>query len=238
MYTVGSWFPIMMNLAIVAIVAVAFGGLMIYYKNQYDNQARGGIWADIWLPNGASFFKLVKPTVDGWVKVLKGHYKLSVSRQFCTCGHEESNHVMTRSDSKDRVGRLKCQVQGCGCEAFESARVIPNVRRRAKYPPRPFLGLKFLQADVRTESWYLNNPEPITWPDNRLTITALDSYVHTREMTADQSAAEIAENEARQRVWVDTIKKIPDKMVLYILIGASVLVGVINLVQYLTSKGG
>lgn len=240
MYTVGSWFPVMLNLSVVAFVALGIFGYLLYLRNQYDKQSRGGVWGDIWLPNGKSFGALKKPTVDGWLHILKGDYKLSVSKQYCKCGHDSKEHVMV-ADKKSKtqnVGNLECQVAGCDCKKFELARVVPNVRRTIKYPPRPFLGLKWLQCDVRTESWYLNCPEPITWPDDRQTITALDAYVHTRELTAEQSAAEIAEQEARNRTWFDAMKKLPDKMVLYIGIGANTILMIVLLVQYFSTKGG
>ena len=240
MYTVGSWFPIMLNLSVVAFVALGIFGYLLYLRSQYEKQSRGGIFADIWLPNGKSFGKLVKPTVDGWVHILKGDYKLSRSKQYCECGHEDRRHEMKESTGKgkENVGNLECQEPGCECKQFKLVRVVPNVRRTTKYPQRPFLGLRWLQSDVRMESWYLNCPEPITWPDDRQHITALDAYVHTRELTAEQSAAEIAEQEARNRTWFDAMKKLPDKMVLYIGLGANTILIIILLVQYFSGQGG
>jgi len=232
MYTVGSWFPVLLNLSILAIVILVGIVWMLYRKSQYDKQARGAIWADIWLPSGDSFFKLVKPTVDGWVRLLKGDYKLSVSKQFCKCGHEVDQHLM----GDDR--KLKCQVEGCLCREYELAYTIPNVRRRAKYPPRPFLGLKWLQCDVRTESWFLNNPDPITWADSRSSVTALDAMVHTRQMAGQQEAASIAETEARQKKWEQIITKVPDKVTLYILIVIAIIASMVSFIHSLVSKAG
>jgi len=232
MYTVGSWFPVLLNLAIIAIVVVAIIGWMLYQKSQYDKRSRGAIWADIWLPSGDSFYKLVKPTVDGWVSVLKGHYKLSVSKQYCKCGHEVTQHLM------DDNSKLKCQVVDCPCKEYELERVVPNVRRKAKYPPRPFLGIKWLQSDVRTESWFLNNPEPIVWADSRSSVTALDAMVHTRQMAGEQNAASIAETDAKQRKWEQIIEKVPDKMTLYILLGIAIIASVAGFIHTLISKAG
>ena len=232
MYTVGSWFPILLNLSILAIVVLAVIFWMLRQKSQYDKQARGAIWVDIWLPSGDSYFKLIKPTIDGWIHALKGAYKLHISKQFCKCGHEVTQHLMGDD------GKMKCQDPNCNCKEYELARVIPNVRRRAKYPPRPFLGLKWLQCDVRTESWNYNNPEPITGADSRTSVTALDAFVHTRQMAGEQSAASIAEGEARQRKWEQIIEKLPDKMTLYILIGIAIVAGAAGFVHTLVTKAG
>ena len=236
MYTVGSWFPILLNLSIIAIAVLAIIFWMLYQKNQYDKQSRGAIWADIWLPSGDSFFKLVKPTVDGYIHILKGVYRLSVSKQYCKCGHDYSQHLMGE-EGKDR-GKLVCQIPDCPCKEYELEKVIPNVRRKAKYPPRPFLGLRWLQNDVRTESWYLNNPDPITWADSRSAVTALDAYVHTRQMAGEQNAASIAESDARQKKWEQIIEKVPDKMTLYILLGLAILAGIVSFIHGLISKAG
>jgi len=217
------WIPVLLNIFIIAIVVVAFVIWMLYSRSQYEKQCRGAIWVDIWLPSGDSFKKLVKPTVDGWIHILKGDYKLSVSQQFCKCGHEVSHHVM------DDNGKLKCEDAGCPCKEYELARVIPNIRRKDKYPPRPFLGMRCLQCDVRTESWFLNNPDAITWADSRATVTALDAYVHSREMVAEQNAASIAETDARLRKWEQVLTKLPDKMILYVLLGG-VAIGLIVLI--------
>jgi len=221
----------LVDIVILAVVALAIVGIMLWYRAKYEKEAAIGIWADIWLPNGRSHGELVRPTIDGWVKVGKGKYKLPVGKQYCQCGHEVIEHKMVLEGKQK--GQVVCEEQACDCSEFQLARVIPNIRRRAKYPAVPFLGLGILQADVRIESWYLNNPEAITWADSRSTVTALDAYVHTREMEAEQTAAEITETDARQRQWVEAMAKAPDKMVLYILIGVAVIVGVVNLVHTL-----
>ena len=221
----------MLDLVILACVGMGIVGAMLYQRSKYEKQARSGIWADIWLPNGKSHYELVKPNMVGWVKVGKGMYKLSVGKQFCTCGHEISEHKM--EEEGKQAGQVVCAEGTCECTEFKLHRVIPNVRRQAKFPPNPMLGLKILQADVRTESWYLNNPEPITWADSRSMVTALDAYVLTREMTAEQSAAEIQEQDARQRQWAEAMTKVPDKMVLYILLGISIIASIVGAVHSL-----
>jgi len=125
-------------------------------------------------------------------------------------------------------------VDGCVCAEYKMERVITAIRRWDKYPQRPFLGLSTLQVDVRTESWYYNHPEPITPPENRTLVTAVDAQFHTREIAAEMAAVEIQEQEARQQQLIKAIQAQPNKLVVYLLLGATVLVSVMNLIQYLS----
>ena len=211
MYTVGQWFPIMMNLAILAIVGVVIFALIFHYRGKYENEARGRVMVEIKMPSGWSQYYVVKPMTDGCVDLGKiGHYKLAPQ-------------VPDRDKSETKGNPNP---------------VITPSKQWDMYPRHPFLGMRRLQVPIRREEFFLNNPEPITWPENRITFTAIDARLHSKEVMAEQNAANIAETDARQRKWEEIVGKIPDKMVLYLLIGAAILVGIINLIQYLSSKGG
>ena len=208
MYTVGAWFPHLLNLAILAIVGIVVLGFIFYYRGRYAKEALGRVMVEIWMPSGWSNYYVVRPTMDGWVNVGAGAYKLAPQVP----------------DKTDNPGEEK------------KNRIITPAKRWDMYPRRPFLGLKLLQVPIRKESFYWNNPDPITWTENRTTVTAVDAKTHTREVAAQHIAANIAETEARQRKWEEVINKLPDKMVLYILIGIAIILSLVVLVQSLLAK--
>jgi hypothetical protein len=210
MYTVGQWFPIMMNLAILAIVGVVIFALIFHYRGKYENEARGRVMVELKMPSGWSQYYVVKPLTDGWVDLGKfGVYKLAPQ-------------IPNREEKKGNP----------------SAVITPS-KQWDMYPRRPFLGMRRLQVPIRKEEFYLNNPEPITWPENKVTVTSVDAKLHSKEMMAEHNAASIAETDAHQRKWDELVEKINSKfMLIYILAGGAILVGIINLIQYLSSKGG
>jgi len=78
MYTVGSWFPHVLNLAILAIVAVVVFALIFYYRGKYEKEARGRVMVELKMPSGWSLYFVVRPLTDGWVDLGKfGIYKLA-----------------------------------------------------------------------------------------------------------------------------------------------------------------
>lgn len=230
MYEVGPWFVWVINLAVIAFVGI---GIMIWVlrrRNKHASDAYGKVLAEVQLPTGRSIFTLTKPSPDGWISLGKlGDYRLAGERRLCKCGHEEGFHEMAPGAKGHEVIHGKCL--RCDCGQFEVDKLIPAIRRWGKYPPAPFLGIKTLQVDVRTEAWYLNNPEPITPAETRTTVTAVDAQFHTREMAAEMAAVEIQEQEARQRQLMEAIRNQPHKMVVYIMLGAGILLGIMNIIQ-------
>lgn len=228
------WQLHLMYAAVGAIVIAIVLVVAFRKKATYDEEARGSVLADIWLPSGRSLRVVTKPTSDGWLRLGKlGDYKLATVKRVCDCGHDENDHV--RPDPEKKA--VRCQVKGCECTKFEEARAIPAVRRWAKYPMNPFLGLKLLQTDIRSESFWLNNPEPITPSENRTKITAVDAQVHTREIEGETVAIQIQQMESQQKQLASAIANQPNKMVVYVMLGINILVAVINLVQYLGMNG-
>lgn len=206
MYTVGSWFPHLMNLAILAIVAVAVFGALFYYKGKYANEARGKIMAEVRMPSGWDHYEIVRPFPDGWVRIGKGDYKLA----------------------PEVADKIK--------EGNPQPFTIPS-KRWAMYPMRPFMGLRWLQVPIRKESWYYGDPNPVMWPENQIQVTAVDAQAHTREMDAMKIGMAVQEAEARQSALLDAFRKIPDKTVIYVMLGGVALAVGIALVQIFTMKG-
>lgn len=210
MYTVGSWFPHLMNLAILAIVAVAVFGALFYYKGRYAKEAKGSIMAEVRMPSGWDYYQVTKPLPDGTVRIGKGDYWLAKS-------------------NKEAVK-----------EGNPHSFIVPT-KRWAMYPMRPFMGLRWLQVPIRKESWYYGDPNPIMWPENQMQVTAVDAQCHTREMDAQNVGIRIQESEAREKRMNEVLSRLPDKTVLYIIIGGVGIIGVITLiqlVQFLASQGG
>jgi len=228
MYEVGPWFVWIINLAVISFVGIGVLIWVLRRRSKHAADAYGKVLAEVQLPTGRSLSTLVKPSPDGWVSLGKlGDYRLAGERRICQCDHEEGFHGMESKGSN--VIRGKCTV--CACTEFQVKTLIPAIRRWGKYPPTPFLGLRTLQVDVRTEAWYLNNPEPITAPETRTTVTAVDAQFHTREAAAEMAAVEIQEQEARQRQLLEAIRNQPHKLVLYIMLGIGILLGIMNIVQ-------
>ena len=104
--------------------------------------------------------------------------------------------------------------------------------------------MKGLQTRIRKQDWWENDPEPITRPEHRTEVTAIDAQGHTREMDAMNLGIRIQEAEARQRQMMDAFTNLPNKMVLYVLLCASIvssIIGVVmiyNLAKTLAAKGG
>lgn len=227
-----SWMTYLMYGAVGAIVLAIL--LIVAYRKklQYDEEADRNILAEVWLPTGRPIPRVVKPGADGWVRLGKlGDYKLAEPRKLCKCGHDEKDHV-----KHNPQGGITCTT--CACTKFEVDKVLPAIRRWAKYPSTPFLGLKALQTKIRTEAWWLNNPEPITPDENRTRVTAIDAQVHTREMEGESAAIQIQQLEAQQKQLIEAIGNQPNKMFVYVMLVAVILVSVINLVQAFASKGG
>jgi len=234
MYEFGSWIWPFFNLAVLAFVALVVLIVILRRRGKHAQEAYGKVLAEVQLPTGRSLSVLVQPTPDGWVSLGKlGDYRLAGERKLCVCGHEDSFHDYG-TDSKKNPVRGKCTA--CDCTEFRMERLIPAIRRWAKYPARPFLGLSTLQVDVRTETWYYNNPEPVTAPENRTLVTAVDAQFHTREIAAEMAAVEIQEQEGRQRELMKAIANQPHKTVVYVLLGGT-LFAVIMLIVQVMSQG-
>jgi len=234
------WFIPLMDLGILAIVAF---GVMVWVFRQRGNNAKkteGKILAEVWLPTGYPVRKLVKPGPDAWVKLGElGDYQLAAPKNLCKCGHDEKLHAIgVKGTDKEvkQVVRGKCSL--CACASYEFKESIAPVPRRSKWPVNPFLGLGMLQVDVRTESWYLNNPEPITPIENRTLVTAVDAAFHTRQSDAEKASEEINEQQALHKELTSALANQPNKMIIYIGLGLIAVLNIIALVLINRAAGG
>ena len=82
MYTVGSWFVYLMNIAILAIVAIVIFVYMNVKRGQYLKEATVCIQAEIILETGHSEYYTVRCRAnDEWVKIGNRRYKLDIKRR-------------------------------------------------------------------------------------------------------------------------------------------------------------
>ena len=232
------WFIPLMDLGILAIVAFGVVIWVLRERGKNSKNTEGKILAEVWLPTGYPVRKLVKPGPDSWVKLGDmGDYKLASPKNLCKCGHDEAAHLISVKGSDKEVKQVvrgKCIL--CPCDSYVFSQSISPVPRRSKWPLAPFLGLKILQTDVRTEAWWLNNPEPITPIENRTLVTAVDAAFHTRESDAEKASVEINEQEARQKQLMAAIASQPNKTFLYIGLGLIAILNIVGIV--LMQRGG
>jgi hypothetical protein len=198
--------------------------------------------AEVWMPTGFPQTKIVKPSPAGWVDLGKlGQYKLAVAQNICKCGHAENHHTEVRIEQKDtgpkKITTLGGTCQECTCPKFEFDHSTNYVRRWGRYPERPFLKLWQLQVPIRKESFFYNNPEPITPPEERIKVTATDAALLVRQLNAQETATEIVETQALEKQLLNTVANLPNKMVLYIGI-VGILVADVVILIILHGMGG
>ena len=101
-------------------------------------------------------------------------------------------------------------------------------RRWDKHPRNPILGLTWLQVPIRIESWEKDNPEPIRPTYEKIIATAAEIKAISREVQAANSAMEIQEIDNRQKELINAITNQPNKMIVYVMLGAAVLISGIS----------
>jgi len=111
----------------------------------------------------------------------------------------------------------------------------PRLKRWHKHPSSPFLGMKWLQSDIRTECWDLNNPNPVRAPKADGTpedpyITASEIHAKIRQIQALHLVAEEEEMKAQQDRIVKTFENQPNKWVVYAGLGTAVIITIVTLV--------
>lgn len=205
----------------------------IVYWN-YGRKCRGKMIAEIEHPTGFPTHHLVATTDGGRSVEVEGFtYVLGKDKDEGKFPLDEEEQIKKR-EGDEVIGNPK-------------GKPYP-VRKWAKFPDVPFLGLRFLQRTLRAETWFEDNPEPIR--PYYGTITADGYFVGTlfataSEITSMKNEAEAAglvgqieADRARQKTLENTISKMPSKNVLYILIVAGIIVGVIALIVLFVVYGG
>lgn len=202
MYEVGSWFVILMNGAILAILgAVAL--VAIYVKRaQYQKEAEKSIQAEIIQPSGHSKFYTVRCGQDAKsVDIGGGTYYFDFPATDTSV-----------PDQKKKVDPLSPE----SSEEEDNVEKPGNERRWGKHPVLPFMGLATLQVPIRKETWYLGNPLPQRLgPAPSTAYTALEIAAMKRGAISSAGTVKLAENEARQKQLQATIANQPNKNYVY-----------------------
>lgn len=110
----------------------------------------------------------------------------------------------------------------------------PEHIRWGKYPLMPFMGFQSLQVPIRKEQWYQDNPNPkYAWTEEDglpyyVTGAIIDAKV--KEIQASMIGMDIQEAEERQAELTYAITNQPNKLVVYILLGTTIVtLGVLSL---------
>lgn len=213
----GSWYFNLLYAGIAAIVIAVFFVLAWRRAGQYRQEAQGSIMAVIKRQNGFPLKKRVPLQPDGWVRVGKGDYMLPKTGEI---PKELQEKPVEQWDDKDRL-------------LYRNERKVDETAMEwDRYPSTPFLGLKALQVPIRSQQWYENDPTPITWKGHKEPpVTAIEAQAHTRQLDAQNVAIRIHESEEREKRLVALFQTVANKYAVYILLGAAVIIGIINFVQ-------
>ena len=113
----------------------------------------------------------------------------------------------------------------------------PEKRRYGRHPMNPFMGLAWLQAPIRIESWAKDNPEPVRVTYDKTIATAAEIKAITREIQATTVAMQIQEIDARQKELTHAIANQPNKIIVYIGLGLCAIASIVCLVYIIQLAG-
>ena len=200
MYTVGSWFTILMDLAILAIVGIVALIYINYKRGQYQRAAVRCIRAEVVQPTGWSKFYIVPCEPDAKSVTVDG---LSYFLDF------PETEVIVGAAQIDRG-------KGNPGKGEKEKEAPANQRRWGRHPMVPFLGLTTMQVPIRIETWYLDNPIPVRQgavpsPD----YMAMEIEAMKRGAIAAAGTIKLAETEARQKELANAIGNQPNKTYVY-----------------------
>lgn len=97
------------------------------------------------------------------------------------------------------------------------------------HPRLPFMGLASLQIPIRKETFYKDNSNPAFQDKTTPPITAAEIEAMTKEAMATTAAAQAIELASQQKALINAIGNQPNKMYVYVGLGA-IIIGIIALV--------
>lgn len=211
MYTVGPWFVYLMNLAILAIVAIVVFIWMNVKRGQYLQESQTHIQAEIILETGHSEFYTVKCGAnDEWVRIGNRRYKLNKNRR--------------------RWG-LHPRLPFIGLRSIQ----VP-IRKETWYKDDPNPAYRIRKAlSSGDEEKQLLKEQDLQTAENTLTAAEVNAMV--REEQAIEAAAEAIEMQHRQKELTNAIANQPNKTIVYLMLGVADLGLVILVVQRLIMGG-
>jgi hypothetical protein len=230
----GQWGNIIMAVGLFGIgIAIVFiiGNIK---RGQNEADSKGKIMAEIRTETGWPFRKVVTPFPDGWVRVGKGDYMLPRVKKDGDDGSGELVGALIGVTAEQ--AQIERQKEQGSHPAVATVKTI--ITEWDRYPSAPWLNMKWTQVPIRKQSWWENNPEPIVRPKYRIEVTAADAQAHTREMDAMNVGIRIQESEARQKQFMEALSGQPNKMLVYILLGANILATIVGILVATGKLGG
>ena len=213
----GSWYMYLMYGAIAAIVLVILLVVAFRKKGDYEQEVKGKIKAVVKRETGWPLKKVVKPMIDGWVRIDRGDYKLPDDSQ--------------QKETFDKLSDVEKHL-------FAGDRMtIPSAMEWDFYPDNPFLGLKSLRVPIRVQEWYENDPRPVTWlRDREPEVTTAEAQAHTRQLDAMIAGVRAQELESKSRQMMEAFQRIADKNLVYILLVANIIIGIVIAIKVMGVK--
>jgi len=104
----------------------------------------------------------------------------------------------------------------------------PHLKRWHKHPSTPFLGMKWLQSDIRTECWDLNVATPVHSAPSPISASEINAKI--RQIQAIRMVAEEQELQASNEMVKMAIANQPNKWVVYGIAGAGLVATIATLV--------
>jgi len=100
----------------------------------------------------------------------------------------------------------------------------PNRMRWGRHPRLPFMGLASMQVPIRLESWFQGVKEPIAHPQEQVnSLSAQELRALMRQGRATLIARHSQLLEAGQKGLVNAIANQPNKVVVYALLGVTII---------------
>jgi len=215
---------------------VLFGVIWMFVSWRYRQMLRGNkMVAEIWRSNGFPTRHLAKIEDNGKT------VQVDDCTYFLAREEDEKQYQLADEEKKERADR------GITKTAEKRNKPYP-IKRWAKWPEKPFLGMGSLQRTLRLESWEEDNPEPMRPYYGTITAEGLFvGHLHATasEVTSLKNEAEAAglvgqieEARARQEITERALANQPNKTYVYIgLVIAIVAAGVAAFMSFQAAGG-
>lgn len=201
------WLVVVGNILLFCIAPVLIGLFIKCWWNM--RRTRGCMVAEIWEPSGDTTRELVKPDPTGH-----------------TVAVDNLVYRLPRELSDEEIKKF----------AEKGVRIYPRKRwmfmRNLPLPAIP----------LRVESWERNNPEPIRpfygrvtekgeFDDSQLTVTASEWNIQKSAMRAAELGTFYQEMAAMTKEWTRAMTNLPNKIIVYLGLGAAALGSIIAAVM-------
>jgi len=198
-------------------VVIIFG--LVFLRAWWNVRlTKGRIIAEIWEPSGFATRVMVKPEPNGH-----------------TVNVDHLEYRLPKELSEREFEKETAELKKAG-KPISQSHTYP--RRRWVYRPN----WPMPSIPMRIESWERDNPEPIRpfygrvdkdgkFIDSQLTVTSTEWQAQKSVIQATGIAMSVQEREAREKEWARAMANLPNKMIIYIGLGALLLLSVISLLM-------